>query len=257
MDANLGSISGLLRQAREETTLEVAASAAVKAVEAANAKVEERVYHEEEERAAETMPARSRLHSTRYTAGASAGPAGLDAENTAKVEKLLGMIDSSLQELRTEAHPNRGALSSSASKSKGGSPRQPHLKSVPHTSVSLLDPAGDQVSKLDGDEEQKPEREQEGHTDAKVTAAQYPVTHHVTSDQLLLGGEGSSSLRVNFNDLTINSITAELLRWQSQCGSLKKENSQLRRMLQYSVSVSPVVLEQKSRSRTNGLSGTF
>ena len=73
-----------------------------------------------------------------------------------------------------------------------------------------------------------------------VGAAREEVeTHHVTSEQLLLGeraaGGNASALQVNFNDLTINSITAELLRWQSQCGSLKKENTSLRKMLQYSV----------------------
>ena len=89
-----------------------------------------------------------------------------------------------------------------------------------------------------GDEYGNADEQQEQVGD--VGAAHEEVeTHHVTSEQLLLGeraaGGNASALQVNFNDLTINSITAELLRWQSQCGSLKKENASLRKMLQYSV----------------------
>ena len=69
MDTRLGSISGLLRQAREET-VEVAASAAVRAVEAANGQVA--ADDAEMDRGAEQVVAkreldgRSRRHSTRW-----------------------------------------------------------------------------------------------------------------------------------------------------------------------------------------------
>ena len=112
MDTRLGSISGLLKRAREET-VEVAASAAVRAVEAANGELTRVVIGDDNENsdasevgtvAAREVDPRSRRHSTRYNSSSqesgAGGGAGLDADNMAKVEKLLGMIDSSLQELK-------------------------------------------------------------------------------------------------------------------------------------------------------------